>query len=85
MNPISLMLVFAAVGFGPDKMTAPRLIELSRGNSAQGSAEFPQSFIWLWRDYDAAKTGQQYEMQEAGKVKPMFRVQIYNRDDGPAN
>ena len=54
-------------------------------NSAQGSAEFPQSFIWLWIDYDAAKTGQQYEMYEAEKVKAMFRVQIYNRNHGSAN
>lgn len=40
-------------------------------HSADGSAEFPQSFLWL--------------MQEAEKAKPMFRVQIYNRDHGPAN
>ena len=65
------MLVFVAVVFGPDKMTAPQLIELSRGNSARGIAEFPQRFLWL--------------MWEAEKVTAIFRVQIYNRDHGPAN
>ena len=38
---------------------------------AQGSAEFPQPFLLL--------------MWEAEKVTAMFRVQIYNRDHGPAN
>lgn len=47
---------------------------------AQGSAEFPQSFIWLWRDYDPAKTEQQYVIDPAEKEKPMFRLQVYNRD-----
>ena len=65
------MLVFVAEVLGPDKMTAPQLIELSRGNSAQDSAEFPQPFLWL--------------IWEAEKAKAMFRVQIYNRDHGSAN
>lgn len=49
-------------------------------NSAQGSAEFPESFTWLWRDYDPAKTQQAYEIEPAEKGKPLFRVQIHNRD-----
>ncbi|HEX4426339.1 MAG TPA: alpha/beta hydrolase-fold protein [Terriglobales bacterium] len=49
-------------------------------NSGQGAAEFPEAMIWLWRDYDAAKTGQTFEMDPAEKVKPAFRVSITNRD-----
>ena len=25
-------------------------------NNGQGAAEFPEEMIWLWRDYDPAKT-----------------------------
>jgi enterochelin esterase family protein len=53
-------------------------------NTAQGTAEFPASMIWLWRDYDPAKTAQTYEMQPAEKAKPDFRFQVYNRDHGAA-
>lgn len=48
-------------------------------NGAQGAAEFPESMIWLWRDYDAAKTGDTYVMGPAEKSKPMFRVKMLNR------
>ena len=54
-------------------------------NSAQGSAEWPRSLTWLWRDYDAAKTEQTYEQEAAEKAKPFFRVKVYNRDHGPEN
>src|SRR5215472_5962905 len=43
-------------------------------NPSQGSAEFPAEMIWLWRDYDPAKTEQTYTMDEAEKTKPFFRV-----------
>jgi len=49
-------------------------------NSGQGAAEFPEEMIWLWRDYDAAKTEQTYEMEPSEKTKPVFRVSITNRD-----
>jgi len=49
-------------------------------NPAQGEAEFPASMIWLWRDYDAAKTSQTYAMEPAERAKPVFRVFIANRD-----
>lgn len=48
-------------------------------NSGQGAAEFPEAMIWLWRDYDPAKTEQTYEMEPAEKAKPVFRVAIANR------
>src|SRR5205814_9762212 len=41
-------------------------------SSAHGAAEFPAEMIWLWRDYDAAKTSQTYEMEPIEKSKPIF-------------
>ena len=49
-------------------------------NSGHGAAEFPEEMTWLWRDYDAAKTSQTYEMDPAEKQKPYFRVATLNRD-----
>ncbi len=49
-------------------------------NTAQGNAELPEALTWLWRDYDPAKTEQVYEMEPSEKAKPLFRVNIYNRD-----
>ncbi|MDQ6664222.1 MAG: alpha/beta hydrolase-fold protein [Acidobacteriota bacterium] len=49
-------------------------------NPAHGSAQFPEEMAWLWRDYDPAKREQTYEMDPAEKAKPLFRVNIYNRD-----
>jgi enterochelin esterase-like enzyme len=49
-------------------------------NSGQGAAEFPEEMVWLWRDYDAAKNEQTYEMEPTEKAKPLFRVSITNRD-----
>ena len=48
-------------------------------NGAQGAAEFPESMIWLWRDYDAAKTDQEFKADPAEKAKPYFRVAIVSR------
>ena len=50
-------------------------------NTGQGAAEFPEEMIWLWRDYDAAKTAQAYEMEPSEKTNPPFRVAIVNRED----
>lgn len=49
-------------------------------NSAHGAAEFPQEMIWLWRDYDPAKTSQTFAIDLAEKSKPVFRVTVANRD-----
>lgn len=49
-------------------------------NASHGAAEFPAEMIWLWRDYDPAKTEQAYVMDPAEKSKPVFRVSISNRD-----
>jgi len=48
-------------------------------NSAHGAAEFPEEMVWLWRDYDLAKTAQTYEMEPSEKSKPLFRVSITSR------
>ena len=47
---------------------------------AQASLDLPESLTWLWRDYDAAKTSQDFRMDPAEKEKPFFRVTIANRD-----
>jgi len=49
-------------------------------NTAHGAVEFPAEMTWLWRDYDATKTNQTYEMDAAEKSKPLFRVSVTNRD-----
>lgn len=46
----------------------------------QGALDLPESLAWLWRGYDPAKTGAEYEMEEAEKAKPLFRVQVANRE-----
>jgi len=48
-------------------------------NGADGDSQLPESLAWLWRDYDSNKTAQVYEQEPAEKLKPMFRVRIYNR------
>src|SRR5580693_2404514 len=50
-------------------------------NTGQGAAEFPEEMIWLWRDYDSAKTTQTYEIEPGEKAKPQYRVAIVNRED----
>ncbi|HYZ83253.1 MAG TPA: alpha/beta hydrolase-fold protein, partial [Bryobacteraceae bacterium] len=45
-----------------------------------GDAELPRSLTWLWRDYDAAKTDQQFIPDPAEKDKEYYRVRIANRD-----
>ena len=49
-------------------------------NSGHGAAEFPEEMVWLWRDYDPAKTAQTFEMEPSEKSKPLFRVSITNRE-----
>ena len=48
-------------------------------SGAQGQAEFPASMIWLWRDYDPAKTEQSYTMEPEEKAKPPFLVKLIGR------
>ncbi len=48
-------------------------------HAALAASELPECLTWLWRDYDPAKTGQDYEQSAEEKAKPPFRVRIYNR------
>jgi enterochelin esterase-like enzyme len=45
-----------------------------------GHAELAEELIWLWRDYDAAKTEQTYLADPAEKTKPMYRIRALNRE-----
>jgi enterochelin esterase family protein len=49
-------------------------------NPGHGAAEFPEEMTWVWRDYDLAKTEQQFTPDPAEKGKPYFRVTITSRD-----
>lgn len=48
-------------------------------STQMGHAEIPIALPWLWREYDAAKTTQDYQMDPAEKDKPFFRVKALNR------
>ena len=49
-------------------------------NAAHGAAQFPETMIWLWRDYDSGKTNQEFTMEPTEAAKPVFRVGVVNRD-----
>jgi hypothetical protein len=48
--------------------------------NAQAALDLPDSLIWLWREYDPAKTEQTYEMEPNEREKPLYGVRIANRD-----
>ncbi|MGB2625259.1 MAG: alpha/beta hydrolase-fold protein [Candidatus Acidiferrum sp.] len=45
----------------------------------QGSVEFPEEMIWLWRDYDPKKSAETFQMDPGETDKPLFRVAVSNR------
>lgn len=49
-------------------------------NPGHGAAQFPEEMVWLWRDYDPNKTDQSYTMEPGEAAKPVFRVNVVNRD-----
>src|SRR5579872_822416 len=49
-------------------------------NGGHGASEFPAEMMWVWRDYDPARTEQTYQTDPAEKSKPVFRVSTLNRD-----
>ncbi len=53
---------------------------LGTHSTAHGNAELPEALTWLWRDYDPAKTAQEFVMDPAEKTKPYWRVVKLNRD-----
>ena len=42
--------------------------------------DLPESLAWLWRGYDPDKDTETYEQEEVERARPIFRVQIANRD-----
>ncbi len=48
-------------------------------NDAQGAAELPEALTWLWRDYDPAKTSQEFVQDPAEKDQPAWRIVQLNR------
>ena len=50
-------------------------------NPGHGAAEFPEEMMWLWREYDPAKTEQQFTADPEEKNRPYFRVAITSRSD----
>jgi enterochelin esterase-like enzyme len=49
-------------------------------NQMHGSAELPESLTWLWREYDPAKTSQEFLQDPAEADKPVWRAVILNRN-----
>ena len=52
---------------------------LGTHNQMQGSAELAESLVWIWRDYDPAKTSQEFVQDPAEKEQPMWQVVKLNR------
>ncbi|MCX6591835.1 MAG: alpha/beta hydrolase-fold protein [Acidobacteria bacterium] len=53
---------------------------LGTHSTAHGNAELPEALTWLWRDYDPAKTSQEFKADPTEKDKPYWRVQKLNRE-----
>ena len=49
-------------------------------SSAQGGLDLPESLSWLWRGYDPERTEENFEQDAGERAKPIFRIQIANRD-----
>jgi enterochelin esterase family protein len=56
---------------------------LSWGNGTHsrngGHSELAEEMIWLWRDYDPAKTSQTYAQDPAEASRPMWRIKSLTR------
>jgi len=48
-------------------------------HAAIWAAKLPDALRWLWRDYDPARTHQDFEQDPAEKDKPYFRIRSLNR------
>ncbi len=57
--------------------------KMSWGNGTHsrngGNVELPAEMTWLWRDYDPAKTSQEFTPDTAEKDQPFFRIKSLNR------
>lgn len=52
---------------------------LASHNRSHGNAEVPEALTWLWRDYDASKTSQEFKADPTEKSKPYWRIVELNR------
>lgn len=68
-NSLKMMGYDFHLSFGPGKH-----------GRIDGQMEAPAELVWLWRDYDPSKTEQTYEMEARERAKPLYRVEIVNRD-----
>jgi enterochelin esterase family protein len=46
----------------------------------QAALDLPDSLTWLWRGYDPERTEQSYQQEAEERMKPVYRVQITNRE-----
>ena len=69
-NSLKMMGYDFHLSFGPGKH-----------GRIDGQMEAPDELAWIWRDYDPAKTGQTFEMEPREKSKPLFRIEIANREE----
>ena len=49
-------------------------------SSVQGGMDLLESLSWLWRGYDPEKADANFEQEATERAKPIYRVQIANRD-----
>lgn len=49
-------------------------------NRNGGHTELAEEMVWLWRDYDPAKTSQEFTPDPSEKDKPYYRVKALNRE-----
>ena len=68
-NSLKMMGYDFHLSFGPGKH-----------GRIDGQMEAPAELTWIWRDYDPSKTDQTFEMEERERSKPLYRVEISNRE-----
>jgi enterochelin esterase-like enzyme len=49
-------------------------------SSAQTALDLPEALPWIWRGYDPDRDGETYEQEKEERSKPLYRVQIANRE-----
>ncbi len=49
-------------------------------NRAQQGLDLPEALAWLWRDYDPAKTSENFVQEASERNRPIYRLKIANRD-----
>jgi enterochelin esterase family protein len=68
-NSLKMMGYDFHLSFGPGKH-----------GRIDGQMEAPAELAWIWRDYDPSTTEQTFEMEERERSKPLYRVEVSNRE-----